>query len=77
MTVEQDLDMFGPPKVEDVTLDAMIAEIERELALRGRVYPRMVERGELTPKQANDQCLVLQAIRLKLLREREAAYRGR
>ena len=36
-----------------ITLDDQVAEIERELFFRGRVYPGLVARGKMTQKEAD------------------------
>ena len=41
---------------------AKLAELKRELHQRGRVYPRLIEAGKITSKQADRQCDILRAI---------------
>lgn len=53
-----------------ITLDDMISEIERELALRHRVYPRLVETKKLQQRHANRQIAILMALLDKLKAER-------
>ena len=48
----------------------MIREVERELALRTRVYPQWVEAGRLKAAVAVEQTRRIKAV-LDLLRERE------
>lgn len=55
-----------------VSLDEMIAEVERELSLREHVYPKWIEAKKMRPEKA-DQCVarmraVLQT--LKSLKEK-------
>ena len=45
-----------------ITLEEQIAEAERELALRRRLYPGWVEVGRLTPVQARHQLRAMWAI---------------
>lgn len=51
----------------------MIAEVERELNLRARVYPRWIESGRLKQSTADEQVrrleAVLAALRTKLAEE--------
>ena len=42
--------------------DAQIKEVEREIALRRRVYPRWVESGRLTEAAAARQIAVMEAV---------------
>lgn len=39
-----------------------LAELEREIAMRRRVYPGLVLRGQLKQQQADDRIAVLSAI---------------
>ena len=55
-----------------VTLDDMIHEIERELALRHRVYPRWVAGKNLQQRQADRQIAILMVLLDKLKKERTA-----
>ena len=43
------------------SLDEQIAEVNRELALRANVYPKMIEAGRLTKQKAERQTLLLRA----------------
>lgn len=72
---EEQADAFGPPTVEDVSLDDMVRECERELRQRARVYPKMIERGVMRQDQADRQNLVLEAI-LERLKDEQAARDG-
>jgi hypothetical protein len=49
-------DLFG------VSREEMLAEVEREIALRRRVYPRWVEAGRLKLDRAERQIAVLEAV---------------
>lgn len=49
------------------TLDEQIAEIDREINLRGRVYPRWVSQKKLTRMNAQQQIGRLRAARASLL----------
>jgi hypothetical protein len=51
-------DMFS----DVVTVDEMIAEATRELALRRSVYPRRVEEKKMTQRRADRQIAVQLAI---------------
>ena len=42
--------------------------VDRELKLRKRVYPRLVEAGRLSAKMADDQIAIFEAIRADYLR---------
>lgn len=46
---------------EPISLDEQIAELERELRQRERVYPRLIASGQLTKLRAERQVLVMQA----------------
>jgi hypothetical protein len=37
--------------------------IERELTYRRRVYPRLIDNGKMTQKQADEQVAIFEAIR--------------
>lgn len=54
----------------EVTLDEMIAEVERELALRRRLYPLWVETNRMSQTAANWQILAIQAVLLRLQSDR-------
>ena len=63
-----------------VTLMEMIAELERELALRTSVYPRWVAAGKLKKDKADRQIAVLRRAyitlqQLNVAPEREAVMR--
>ncbi len=51
-----------------IPLRAQLEEVNRELAMRARVYPRWIERGNLTPQKAARSVACLEATR-DLLRD--------
>lgn len=53
-------DLFGGTL--PITLPAQIAEVEREIKLRQRVYPRWVGLGKLSQMQADRQIEVMRAV---------------
>lgn len=56
-----------------ITVDDMIAEIERELKQRSRVYPRLVSSGKLAKDRADRQVKVMRAVRAHLIAEKRKA----
>ena len=48
-------------KIEQITLEEIAEELKRELAMRGRVYPRWIEIGKLDADSGNLQILKLRA----------------
>ncbi len=48
------------------TLEAMIACVRRELAMRKNVYPKWVESGRMKPDDADHQINCMQAVHDKL-----------
>jgi hypothetical protein len=48
--------------IGEFTTDEKIAEIKRELAMRNRVYPRMVAKGQMTTAQSMHRVAVLAAV---------------
>jgi hypothetical protein len=64
-------DLFPP------TIPELIAEVEREIAARERVYPRLVAEGKSTRKKADRQMSLMRAVlanlRAQLAREIEMA----
>lgn len=67
-------DLF-PDHSSPVTLQEMIAEVERELALRARVYPKWVAAGRLSQAKADAYTRRLEAV-LELLRQQSRANDG-
>lgn len=55
-------DLFGPLKVSEVSLAQKIEELEREIKVRRRVYPRWVQSGRIDTATAHGRITVLQAI---------------
>jgi hypothetical protein len=45
-----------------VTRTDMVMEVERELALRRRVYPRLIATGRMKLQQAERQITVMEAV---------------
>ena len=57
-----------------ISREEMLREVEREIALRRRVYPRWVEAGRLKLDRAERQIAVLEAVAV-LLAEAERPMR--
>lgn len=55
-------DLFPAATTADVSREAKVEELRRELKLRGRVYSRWAAAGKMTQQQADHRILVLQAI---------------
>ena len=53
-----------------LSLDEQIKAVEREIALRERVYPRLTARGSLKPEAAARQLEAMRAVRRTLERVR-------
>lgn len=49
-----------------MTLEDQIKAVEREIAMRERVYPRMTARGSLSPEKAAKQIEIMKAVRATL-----------
>ena len=47
----------------DITLDQMIACVEREIGMRERVYPRWVEQKKLLQTTADQELARMRAVR--------------
>jgi signal recognition particle subunit SEC65 len=56
------------PELLPVTLHEMVVEVEREVALRKRVYPRWVEQGKIKLDRAERQIQVMEAVAAYLAR---------
>jgi hypothetical protein len=54
-----------------ITIEDMLAEVDRELAMRRRVYPRFVAEGKMTQAAADTQLARLEAIREHLRQSHE------
>lgn len=50
------------------SIDEQIACIDRELSMRGRVYPRQIAAGKMNQKTADREIETMQAIRKSVLR---------
>lgn len=48
--------------IGEFTIEQKIAELDREIKLRHRVYPRMVQRGQLTRETAQHRIAVLSSV---------------
>lgn len=55
-------DLF-PDAPKQVSLDRMIECVGRELLMRRRVYPRRVESGAMSQRQADDEIAIMEAVR--------------
>jgi hypothetical protein len=51
-----------------ITLAEQIAEVQRELALRRQVYPKLIRGGKLDPGDAKWQLLVMEEVLRTLMR---------
>lgn len=58
-------------EVYNFTTDDMVKELDREVALRQRVYPRWVESGKMKPLEARRRIALLQAVRERLRKDLE------
>lgn len=56
-------DLFGE---QPVSLGEQIREVERELRMRERVYPRHIQSGQMTKATAERQTRALEAVRATL-----------
>lgn len=45
-----------------VSIEAQIECVERELAMRNRVYPRLVDAGKMSQRQADKEIEAMQAV---------------
>jgi hypothetical protein len=56
--------MFGdnPPDSERIPFRDKLAELKRELELRRNVYPKLIERGQLSEENAARQIRILEAV---------------
>lgn len=55
-------DLFGGPRLSDISLQAKIVELERELKKRRYVYPRLVAKRRLDRRTAETRILIIEAI---------------
>jgi hypothetical protein len=58
----------------EVSFERQLACIERELAMRRRVYPRLVERGKMSQDKASEEILLIEAV-IRTLRHLEQLER--
>jgi hypothetical protein len=54
-------DLF-PETIGDASLDDQLKEIDRELAMRERLYPQWVARGTLRQSTADRQIAIMKAV---------------
>lgn len=54
-----------------ISLDQQIAEVNREIAMRRRVYPRFVASGKMTQEQADQRIAAMHAVHETLTRLRD------
>ena len=62
MKVNTNDDLFGGVKLADFTLQHKIDELEREIKVRRRVYPRWVEAKKLNAGTADVRIKIMMAI---------------
>ena len=67
-------DLFGGAKPSDVLFEDMLACVDRELAMRRRVYPRWVSQGKLKQDGADLEIIRMEAVRLGLLKYQAALH---
>lgn len=67
-------DLFPAASTADVTTARKIEELERELRLREKVYPRWVAAGRLQAVEAEARLLALRAILEDYREERLVAH---
>lgn len=60
----------------EITLAVMISEVEREIKLRGEVYPGRIARGNLRKDIADRQIRIMQAVRDTLMELRAKQNTG-
>lgn len=48
-------------KIEQITLEEIAEEVQREIKVRTRVYPRWIESGKIDSRIAADRVLILKA----------------
>jgi len=58
-------DLFGGLP-DSVSLERQVEAVRRELSMRRRVYPRWVENGKMTERQAAEEISVMEAVLLTL-----------
>ena len=55
-------ELFRAPRTTEVSIQAKIVELERELKYRERLYPRWIDSGRMTRRTASQQLVILRAI---------------
>lgn len=65
-----------PETVSEVSLDEQIQEIQAEIAIRQRVYPRWIAEGRITREKAQKKILRMQAAQASLEKNREQEQHG-
>ncbi len=55
----------------EITIDDMIAEVQRELAMRRHVYPRLVQSKKMTKEQMDHRMEAMQSVADLLVRHRD------
>jgi hypothetical protein len=61
------------PKIS-ITLDDQLAEVNRELAMRYKMYPKWISLGQMKRADANKQYAALKAVKRSLERLHEMEY---
>ena len=59
-------DLFRGASYKDIRLSDMLEELDREIKVRRRLYPKWIKKGSLDPVTADRRILCLQAIRRRL-----------
>jgi hypothetical protein len=54
------------PDLFPVTIDEMVREVEREITLRRRVYPRAVASKRMSQDKADKQIAIMEAVAREL-----------
>lgn len=55
-------DLFGGPSTSDIRREDKLIEMQRELAMRNQVFPKLVTRRRLSQDESNRRILIVQAI---------------
>jgi hypothetical protein len=55
-------DLFPLATTRDVTAERKRAELEREIRMREKVYPRWVAQGKMSAAEADARILVMRAV---------------
>jgi hypothetical protein len=55
-------DLFPLATTRDVTTERKRAELEREIRMREKVYPRWVAQGKMSATEADARILVMRAV---------------